>query len=148
MNSMEKKRFALARIAGVLWFFLCLFGAIAAVGVYFVLVSSSHAGLLLQLGFTGGAGALVMMGVVQGAQAFVMNAPLLQRLTKAAGVLLGGGGAVLALGIFFTILSYPNAQSFLQIGLLGTAAGLVVTGGLKLGEVNAMDTPSEDRGGV
>lgn len=50
------------RITGVLWFFLCAFGALAAVGVYFFQTSLPNWELYLQLGSTGGAAALASWG--------------------------------------------------------------------------------------
>jgi hypothetical protein len=142
MDSKKRQHLVLERITGVLWFFLCLFGALASIGVFFFRAKLPDWELYLQLGFTGGPAAMVILGSLQLSQAFVMKEkPMIRRLTKASGFLLGCFGALLAFGVFFEILKYPNAGLFMRWGLLGTAATLVLTGGLILGEVNLMETP-------
>lgn len=89
---------------------------------------------------------MVILGSIQLGKAFMMKEkPMVQRLTNASGFPLGCFGALLAFGVFFEMLKYPNAGLFMRWGLLGTAAALVLTGGLILGEVNLMETPEEGK---
>lgn len=149
MDSTEKQNLALARITGVLWFFLCLFGSLAAIGVLFFQLKYPNWELYLQLGIIGEAATMIIMGTLQLGQALQMEKePPLQRLKRAAGFFLGIFGALLLLGGFFRMLKYPNWELFLQLGLTGTAAALAVTGLLMLAETFTMDTPTEEAGGI
>jgi hypothetical protein len=144
MDPEEQQRRIVERVIGIMWFFLYLFGASAALGVLFLRAQYPNWELFMQLGFVGGAAAMVTTGVLKLAQAFIGDEqPVLQRLSHVTGFFVGILGALLTLGVLFEILQYPNADFFLRTGLLGGAAAFVAAGALKLGELNAQDIPDE-----
>lgn len=149
MDSTAQQEFGLWRITGVLWFFLCVFGALEAISVYFFMTTSPNwALLIIEMGIPFGTMGLVLMGALQLAQAFMMSEePVLQRLRRASGVFLGIFGAMLVLGGSFILMRYPNGYFFLRIGLLGGAGALAATGFLTLGEVFTRETPKERQDG-
>lgn len=147
-SSPNKQNLTLKRITGVLWFFLCLFGVLAALGGLFKMSNSPNWELFLQLGIIGEAAGLIFMGALQLGQAIMLeDEPTLRRFKRAVGFFLGITGGVSILGLFFAILKYPNAQMFLEIGLTGAVVTLAVIGLLTLGEVFTMGTPDGEADG-
>jgi len=146
VDSEDKTSFVLTRLLGVAWFFLCVFGATAALGIFFNMVDSPDAATYLQLGFRGGMGTLVGVGPLKLAQAFVDDdLSVLQRVTKASVFVLCLCGAAVALGIYlFEFQGRTSTATLLLYSLLSAAVALFVTGFLKLSEVYVMSSASED----
>lgn len=141
MNSEDRTSSILNRLMGLGWFFVCLFGANAALGVCLVLLGSDAA-TQLWIGFQGGMAALIGIGGLQLAQAFLdKGLSTLERITKAAVFASCLCGAAVALGIYlFVFMDRPGMATFLEYSLLAAAAALFVTGFLKLGETYTMTT--------
>lgn len=137
------------RLARVLWFFLCVLGANAAIGVFNHLVDYPNAAFYMQVGFFGGAAALIAMGGLELVEAFVADEmPTVQRLSKASVFVLSLCGGAVALGTYFFALVGDNDGVFLlAYGLLSASAALLVTGMLKLGEAHIMSASSEEEAG-
>ena len=98
--------------------------------------------LFFQLGFVGTAGALMVVGGLRLAMAFlVSDDPTVRRVAKGAECLLCVSGAVLMTGLFCMAAQLPIAQLFMEWGLLGGAATLLLTGLMRLADALLMDAP-------
>jgi hypothetical protein len=152
MSEEQRSQTTAERIARVLWFFLCISGANAALGQFFRILQLPNDALYLQLGCFMGAAAMAAMGLLQLVEALISTeSPTIVRVTKGWLFVLNLCGAAVIVAMYLfevagkTGLAYGQ---FLLYALVSVAAALLVTGTLKLGEAFALREPGEEDDGM